>query len=108
MKVVVAGGTGFIGRSLILDLTAAGHTVAVLTRGPDRAPQEAGGVAHIRWDGRRPGSWTAALSGSDAVINLAGANIGTGRWTPERKARILASRVQSARVLVQALSLIHI
>ena len=94
MKVVVAGGTGFIGEALVRRLIARDHEVAVLTRNP--AKVRAGRA--VRWSGA-----ATEVGGADVVINLAGENIGAGRWTTERKRKIVDSRVGSTRELVEAL-----
>jgi len=102
MNIVVAGGTGFIGSSLIPLLGAGGHHVSVLTREPEQGPLIPG-VTQVRWDGVTQGDWTAHLRKADAVINLAGESIGAGRWTPARKERIIASRVNSTRALLESI-----
>src|ERR1700730_8929119 len=94
-KVVVAGGSGFVGAALVRSLQADGWQVVVLSRTPSGAG--AGG-----WDGRTLGAWGRELDGADAVVNLAGESIGAGRWTRRRKERILASRVESTTALVEA------
>ncbi len=94
MKIIVAGGTGFIGEPLVRRLVARGNDVAVLTRSP----------AKVRSGRAVPWSGVASeVSGAEVVINLAGENVGAGRWTAERKRRILNSRVGSTRELVEAM-----
>lgn len=106
MRVIVAGGTGFIGRALCRDLLLAGHEVAVLTRDASRAmgrvPQGAG-VA--QWSPEQPEGLPEVLSDADAVVNLSGESIAAGRWTPAFKQRLIDSRVNSTRTLVQAIRL---
>jgi hypothetical protein len=98
MKVVVAGGTGFLGPALIEALRTDGHTVTVLTRGPARAAGE------VQWNPASvAGQWMQAFADVGAVVNLAGEPIAAGRWTPDRKRRILASRVEATRAVVAAL-----
>jgi uncharacterized protein (TIGR01777 family) len=104
MKVVVAGGTGFIGSSLIPLLRQEGHDVVVLTRDPKRSPLTPP-ATRVRWDGETQGEWTAHVQGADAVINLAGESIGGGRWTASRKQRIVASRVNATRALLESIRL---
>jgi len=94
MKVVIAGGSGFIGKPLVRALLARGAAVAVLSRDP----------AKVR-EGRGVG-WAAvgeAVREADAIVNLAGENVGGGRWTAARKRRILQSRLEATRKLVEAL-----
>ena len=99
MKIAVSGGSGLIGRALVERLVARGDEVLVLTRN----------ASHVRagrpvvWDGRTQGSWSSEVAGADAVINLAGENIGGGRWTAERKRRLIDSRIDATRALVQAM-----
>lgn len=101
MRAVIAGGSGFIGRALSAALIGKGWDVAVLTRSPEsaRLPQ---GVRPVGWDGQSLGDWQQEVNGCDAVINLAGENIGDRRWTEERKQRILSSRVSAGEVLAAA------
>ncbi len=97
MRVVVTGGTGFLGGALVGRLRGDGHTVTVLTRGPT-------GPGAVHWDPETPSSeWTSTLDGANAVVNLAGASIADGRWTVKRKALIRESRVQSTRAIVTAI-----
>jgi uncharacterized protein (TIGR01777 family) len=97
MKVVVAGGSGFLGKALVNRLKTEGNDVRVLTRRP-RAPNDVGWTP----DGTA-GAWASALDDADAVVNLAGESIASGRWTSARKARIRDSRVQATRSLVAAM-----
>ncbi|HWF85037.1 MAG TPA: NAD-dependent epimerase/dehydratase family protein, partial [Vicinamibacterales bacterium] len=71
MKVVIAGGTGFLGRPLALALAAQGHTVVVLTRGASAT--RANGIRVVPWtpDGDT-GAFAREIDGADAVVNLAG------------------------------------
>jgi hypothetical protein len=93
MKVVVAGGTGFLGHALVDRLRQDGHDVRVLTR----RPRDAG---HIAW---QPDGTPATLADADAVVNLAGESIASGRWTSARKARIRESRLKATQSLVRAI-----
>jgi uncharacterized protein (TIGR01777 family) len=94
VKVIVGGGTGFIGEPLVRRLMARGNDVVVLTRNP----------AKVRAGRAVPWSGVAnEVAGAEVVINLAGENVGAGRWTAERKRRILDSRVGSTRELVEAM-----
>ncbi len=97
MRIVVTGGTGFLGGALVERLRGDGHTVTVLTRG-----RSAAGAVH--WDPETAAAeWTSTLDGADAVIHLAGSSIAGGRWTEARKALIRDSRVRSTRALVAAI-----
>jgi hypothetical protein len=97
MKVIVTGGTGFLGTPLVVQLRAEGNDVVVLTRGR-AAPGQ------ITWlpDGS-VGPWAKAIEGADAVINLAGESIAGHRWTTAHKARIRDSRILATRSIVAAI-----
>lgn len=99
MKIVVAGGTGFLGEPLIHRLVSRGDDVVVLSRNPPKVLAGRG----VPWDGKTAGAWTAEIDSADAVINLAGENIGEGRWTAERKRRLLDSRIDATTAVVYAL-----
>lgn len=102
MKVVVAGGTGFIGRALCARLAAAGHEVLALVRSHAASLLLPPGVKAVDWVPPAPGPWEAALDGADAVVNLAGEPIAGGRWSEARKLAILQSRILSTGALVAA------
>lgn len=110
MRIVIAGGTGFLGSPLAEVYAEEGHDVRLLTRSlpPGQSAHESGtgvpGITRVGWnpDGHA-GPWRNALHGSDAVINLAGESIGNKRWTPARKASLRDSRLLATRSLVAAL-----
>jgi len=102
-KVIIAGGSGFIGSALCSFLTQHGYQVVVLTRNPNAGLSNSN-VSFIRWDSRSQGEWTESLEDAAGVINLSGENIGTGRWTRGKKEKIMTSRVQSTKLLVEALN----
>jgi uncharacterized protein (TIGR01777 family) len=101
MRVIVTGGTGFIGRALAALLLARGHEVAAPTRSPAKAGRLfAGRVLAPAWDGSDPGPLAELLDsapGPCALVNLAGENIAGGRWTVRRRADILVSRLAAGR-----------
>lgn len=105
MKIVVSGGTGFIGQSLCASLCQEGHQVTLLTRRKEEGQRSYGSIVTIvEWNGREAGAWEHCLDGADAVINLAGAPIADGRWTDARKRLLTESRIFSTRLLVEAIS----
>ncbi len=104
MKVLVTGGTGLIGRRLCKALVDRGDEVVVLSRNPDRAKNMPSGVELLRWDGRTPAGWGKVVGEADAVVNLAGENIASGRWTEERKRRIRQSRLDAGKAIVEAVA----
>lgn len=105
MKVVVTGGTGFIGRALCRSLVREGRRVTVFSRNPLQAKAVLDpSITIVEWDGTTSGTWETELASATAVINLAGAPIAEGRWTPKRKRLIVDSRVNATRLLVRAIS----
>ncbi|MEO7192219.1 MAG: TIGR01777 family oxidoreductase [Vicinamibacterales bacterium] len=103
MKIVLAGGSGFLGQMLARDLAANAHDVVILSRENPTQPGPPA-IRQVVWrpDGSA-GEWASALDGSDAVVNLAGAGIADKRWTAARKQMLLTSRVQSTRSLLAAI-----
>lgn len=99
MKIVVAGGSGFLGEPLVKRLLTRGDDVAVLTR---NATHVRAGRA-VQWDAKSQGVWSDEAAAADVVINLAGENIGEGRWTDERKKRLIDSRLNATHAIVEAL-----
>jgi hypothetical protein len=105
MKIVIAGGTGFIGRHVSRLLIHEGHSVTLLSRHtPDDKHLVNIHVRHIQWDGCSQGAWAQECDGADVVLNLSGAPIADSRWTEKRKQELIDSRVQSTKTLVQAIS----
>ncbi len=102
MRVIVTGGTGLIGRALTRSLAADGHEAVILSRNPQRGAGLPAGVRGVVWDARTADGWAPLADGADAVVNLAGENIGGGLWTAARKRRILESRLNAGRAIVQA------
>jgi uncharacterized protein len=98
MKVLISGGSGLVGTALTESLRSEGHTVAQLVR-----PGGAASAGDIRWDPVNGSINANAMEATDAVVNLNGASIGGGRWTPARKKVLRTSRVDSTRVLVDSL-----
>jgi uncharacterized protein len=92
--VVLAGGSGFIGSALEAHFRNAGWRTTVLTRSPSQPH-------HVKWDAKTAGEWAKVLDGADAIINLTGKSVGV-RHTPENKAEIIGSRVNSIAALRDA------
>lgn len=105
MRIVIGGGSGFVGRSLAVSLLDAGHEVVILSRNPKHSSlKESPKLRVEEWDLKSTEGWGLLVSGADAVVNLAGANLGAARWSPERKKEILLSRVEAGRILLQAVA----
>jgi hypothetical protein len=104
MRTVIAGGSGFLGKTLTDSLLAAGHRVQVLTRQPGHpaAPGADRQFERMTWtpDGTA-GPWAPACAGADVVVNLAGESIAAGRWTSARKAQLRGSRLLATRSLAR-------
>ena len=103
-NVVVTGATGFVGSVLVAALRDAGHPIAVLTRDADRARAQLGDVTAVTADLQSAGAWTAALAEASAVVHLAGEPIAGRRWDARQKQRLRDSRVETTRVLVEAIA----
>lgn len=99
-RIVLAGGSGFVGRALAPVLLANGYNVVVLGRG---APHREGGVGYLQWDGRTLGAWAHAIDGAQAIVNLTGKNINC-RHNADNRREIIRSRVDSVRVLGDAIA----
>lgn len=98
MRIAIGGFAGLIGTALVQRLRKEGHDVVTLTRHEPIQPSDR------RWDLDTLSIAPPFLDDIDAVVNLAGAPIADGRWTDERKTRILASRIDSTGVVVRALA----
>jgi len=99
LRVVISGASGLIGQQLDAFLSSGGHSVQRLVR---RRPRREAG--EIFWDPVRGDMDAEALVGADAVIHLAGENVGGGLWTPERRRRISQSRVDGTRLVAETLA----
>jgi len=99
MRLAITGSTGLVGSEAVTVLSAAGHEVVRMVR---RVP--APGEKAVRWDPVAREIDAAGLEGMDAVVHLAGENVGSGRWTAARKAAIRDSRVNGTHLLCDALA----
>jgi hypothetical protein len=97
MNVVIAGGTGLLGRALTSRLRSRGDTVCILTRRPS-------GPDQVAWTPGSDGPWTDVVASADAVVNLAGESIARGRWTEDRKRALVESRLRSTAAIVDVLA----
>jgi hypothetical protein len=104
MRIFLTGGTGMIGVRLIRKLRERGDEVVVLSRRPDAWTRVGQDCRVIVGDPTQAGAWQDDAAGCDAVVNLAGLNIFEKRWSDAVKAELLASRVESAHRVVEALA----
>lgn len=99
-RIVIAGGSGFLGLSMAEHFTKQNATVTILSRSK---PKLVSGCSHYSWDGRTlEDNWSAAIDGADAIVNLSGRSVNCIK-TPDHQDEILRSRVESTRVLGQAM-----
>ena len=98
MKVVIPGGSGQVGTILARSLHAEGHEVVILSRAPGAAPWR-----FVDWDAKTLGNWAREIDGADVVINLAGRSVNC-RYNAENRREILESRVDSTRVVGEAVA----
>ncbi len=99
MKVLVAGGSGFMGSAFANSMRLEGHQVWILTRKNSNHPNE------IHWDGRSINGWTECLADMDAIVNMTGFGLEHWPWTKSQKQRFHDSRVTPGSALVSAIKL---
>ncbi len=97
MKVLIAGGSGFLGTALRTSLVQDGHDVYILTRRPSRGPSE------IQWDGKTPNGWGHLVNDMHAVVNLTGFGLEHWPWTRKQKQKFVDSRVLPGLALASAI-----
>ncbi|MFW6129309.1 MAG: TIGR01777 family oxidoreductase [Candidatus Aminicenantaceae bacterium] len=102
MKILLTGGTGFVGRHLSLRLIQDGHELTILTRRQKKSEQARSGVTFLYGDPTGRGQWQEAIKKHDGAINLAGASI-FSRWTRKNKKAILESRINTTRNIVEGI-----
>ncbi len=98
MRILISGSSGLVGTALSNALRADGHTVGRLLR-----PGKQAAAGDVRWNPDSGEIDLAAMEGAEAVVNLAGASIGEGRWNEGRKGILRSSRVDATRQLVESL-----
>jgi uncharacterized protein (TIGR01777 family) len=102
MRILISGGTGMIGTLLVNRLLEKGHEISILTR-KNRENKNSTNVRYFHWDGSNLGDWRTQINQVDAIINLAGENIGLKRWSDEHKKQITKSRINAGRILTEAI-----
>ena len=98
MKIVIPGGSGFVGTVLARALHQSDHQVVVLSRAPKKSPWRT-----VEWDGETLGNWTSEFEAADAIINLAGQSVNC-RYTAENRRLITDSRLKSTKVVGDAIA----
>ena len=101
MKILMTGGTGFIGPHLAARLVQDGHEVTILARPSEEKNRVSPGASFLQGDPTQRGPWQDAIRKQDAAINLAGASI-FARWTDKQKKEIWESRISTTRNIVEA------
>ena len=101
MKILLTGGTGFIGKPLRKELYSLGHELFILTRAKKENSER---LNFIYWDWHNPKDLTELVNEVDVVINLAGESIANEKWTKKQKEKILNSRINATKVLVNAIN----
>ncbi|MDP2847127.1 MAG: TIGR01777 family oxidoreductase [Humidesulfovibrio sp.] len=110
MRIIILGGTGFIGSALTRLLAAQGHEVVVPSRRPAKVAAQlgsggpAGRIIGAPFDGSTGTGWAEFITPDTSIVNLAGENIAAGRWTPEVKQRIEASRLSAGAAVMDAIA----
>jgi uncharacterized protein len=102
MKILITGGTGFVGTQLTSRLVDDNHEVTILTRQLKGAKEASPAVSYLEGDPTKKGPWQQAIKNHDAVINLAGASI-FSKWTKKQKKTILESRVSTTQNIVEGI-----
>ncbi len=98
-RIILAGGSGFLGRAMTPELICRGYEVVILTRSPQR---HTGLGRAVQWDGRIGGAWETELDGAAGVINLTGKSVNC-RYTPANRREIIQSRINSVKALASAI-----
>jgi uncharacterized protein (TIGR01777 family) len=99
-RLILAGGSGFLGQILAAWFSERGHDVVILTRTPR---PRADGIREAAWDSVKSGEWSRELDGADALINLAGVSVNC-RYHARNRRLLMASRLDSTRVLGEAIA----
>lgn len=99
-KIILAGGTGFLGQAIIDRFSKLGAEIIVFTRGSNH---KVGNTNYIHWDGKTVGEWTKQLEGADVLINLTGKSVDC-RYNEKNKAEIISSRVNATKILGEAIN----
>ena len=99
-KLILAGGTGFLGQAIVDRYSKKGTEIIVLTRGTTKVVNK---VRYVHWDGKTKGEWTKELDGADVLINLTGKSVDC-RYNEKNKAEIISSRVNATKILGETIN----
>ena len=102
MKILITGGTGFVGKQLTSRFIQEGNEVTILTRSLKESGQLPKGISYLQGDPTQKGPWQEAIPGHDVIINLAGASI-FSKWSEEYKKLIRDSRVFTTRNIIEGI-----
>jgi len=104
MRTLIVGATGFIGRKLIRELLATDHQLVAVSRNANKAREILGNhIEILEWDGKTAEILSGHLEGIEAIVNLAGENIASRKWTKDRKNVLIDSRIETGRLLSEAI-----
>jgi len=99
-KLILAGGSGFLGQIIIDHFYDTATELVVLTRGAKKTKNN---IRYLNWDGKTIGDWAVELDGADVLINLTGKSVDC-RYNDKNKKEIISSRINAAKVLAEAIS----
>ncbi|OGI20425.1 MAG: TIGR01777 family protein [Candidatus Melainabacteria bacterium RIFCSPHIGHO2_02_FULL_34_12] len=101
MKILITGGTGFIGKALRKELIFNNHELTILSRYKREGSEK---LKFISWHWKHPKDLTEIIDGMDIVINLAGESVAGKKWTPEQKEKLRRSRIETTKAIVEAIN----
>lgn len=104
MRALITGGTGSIGQRLTAELLAHNYEVTILSRRRVKPPTLPRQANFVQWDGKTSRGWAEIIEETDVVVNLAGAGVADKRWTDDRKAVLLNSRLNAGRAVLEAIN----
>ncbi len=102
MRVIITGGSGFLGRALGASLARDGNEVIALSRRPGAVSGLPAGMRAVAWDGRSSAGWADLAEGAQVIVNLAGESLSHWPWTAARKQQFSTSRVNAGHAVVEA------
>jgi uncharacterized protein (TIGR01777 family) len=102
-RVIITGASGFIGKALCRRLAEQGYEIIALSRNLEKGKKVLGkDVQVVEWNGKNSQGWLSYVEGAQALLNLAGESLASGRWTEEKKQSILQSRLDAGKAVVEA------